>query len=209
MTDKYIIFDIETGPLSDEELKEAMPEFKAASNVKDPAKIQAQIDEKRQAWIESAALNPESGKVLAIGYKFSDSPHEIVISGETSMLNDLWALWISAWSTYTWAGHNIMGFDFPFLIRRSWILGVHVPKSAAEMTQFRHPHVEDTMQIWSLGSKEDRISLDRLGKLLKVGQKNGSGKDFAKVLEQDPKKAEEYLLNDLQLTEKVYLRLKH
>ena len=52
-----IFFDIETGPLAEQELNERMPVFSAKANLKDPVKIEADIAEKRKKFEEGATLN--------------------------------------------------------------------------------------------------------------------------------------------------------
>lgn len=71
MKQNRIFFDIET-QANPENLALA-PEPKAPGNLKDPAKIAAAIEEKKRDLIESAALDPDYGKVLSIGLSYQDS----------------------------------------------------------------------------------------------------------------------------------------
>jgi hypothetical protein len=63
--------------------------------------------------------------------------------------------------------------------------------------------VIDLRDIWQLGDRQARGSLDSISKHLGVGAKNGEGKDFARLWQTDRKQAEAYLQNDLVLTAKV------
>src|SRR5476651_2330269 len=70
-----IVFDLETGPLAESELSALLPPFDPADvktgNLKDPAKIAEKIAEAeanhKRDFIERAALDPLTGRVLAIG----------------------------------------------------------------------------------------------------------------------------------------------
>ena len=61
----------------------------------------------------------------------------------------------------------------------------------------------DLRDAWQLGERQARGSLDVIAKHLGIGEKNGSGADFARLWQSDRAKAVEYLRNDLQLTVKV------
>jgi hypothetical protein len=79
-----IIFDIETGPLPESELLAMLPAFDPAEvktgNLKDPAKIAEKIAEAeanhRRDFIERAALDPLTGRVVAIGVMIYESRGE-------------------------------------------------------------------------------------------------------------------------------------
>ena len=72
---KRIYFDIETGPLPESELLAMLPPFDASEvrvgNLKDEAKIAAKIAEAevnhRRDFIDRAALDATTGRVIAIG----------------------------------------------------------------------------------------------------------------------------------------------
>ena len=79
-----LIFDIETGPLPENELLAMMPAFDPADvksgNLKDPAKIAEKIAEAeanhRRDFIGRAALDPLTGRVVAIGVMTFDARGE-------------------------------------------------------------------------------------------------------------------------------------
>ena len=89
----YRIFDIETGPVSLDKLQDQMPEFKAPSNYKDEEKIAAYIEEQQSKWIEKAALDASTGRVMAIGVKDSNGNKIIKeehFEGEREILQWFW-----------------------------------------------------------------------------------------------------------------------
>jgi hypothetical protein len=61
----------------------------------------------------------------------------------------------------------------------------------------------DLRELWQLGDRQARGSLDSIAKHLGVGAKNGDGKAFAELWRSDRKQAEAYLHNDLKLTAKI------
>src|SRR3974377_2351197 len=76
-----IIFDVETGPLAQSELSALLPPFDPAEvktgNLKDPAKIAEKLAEAevnhRRNFFENAALDPLTGRVVAIGMLVFDA----------------------------------------------------------------------------------------------------------------------------------------
>lgn len=237
-----IIFDIETGPLPEEQLRESMPAFDEAEvkvgNIKDPEKIKAKIESARQVYekdyYERAALDATRGQVLAIGYQWvnahddRDSRNTVCIDGSARQENWQDPNWQEpAWLFRFWQqfqratandnvpiiGFNIFSFDLPFLLHRSWLLGVDVPIAVREQQPGGyarwHPCFVDLMRIWQCGNNHEYISLDRLAKLMGVGGKPDgvTGADFARLWEEDRKQAEEYLLNDLEMTHQIALRM--
>lgn len=200
-----LLFDIETGPLPMEQLERVCPEFKAPANYRDEEKIRANIAEQAVKWLDEAALRAETCQVLAIGFVFEQGMALADNSGGTEA-----GMLAGAWSTISQnlhvgneiVGFNIFGFDLPILIRRSHILGVHVPpiiRTRWKGRTYWHENMRDLMEEWTCGNREQRISLDTMAKALGVGAKNGSGKDFAALWASDRTKAIEYLRNDLEL----------
>ncbi len=237
-----IVFDIETGPLpEDVVLANASPfeplphpgQFDPDSvklgNIKDQAKIDAKIAEKRaehekavadheakntaehSAWkksaISRAALSAFTGQVLAIGFQ-NGSHSKIRVEPEPDMLGEFWLVYRRARESRTnLVGHNILGFDLPFLIRRSWLLGVDVPDQVFDGRYFDRIFV-DTMKYWQLGTWGGEVAkLDAIDKYFGGDGKNGDGSMFAELLKSDRTKAIEYLSNDLKITARVATRM--
>ena len=77
-----IIYDIETGPLPEADLAALLPPFDPTDiktgNLKDPEKIAAKLAEAemnhRRNFFEQAALDPLTGRVVAIGL-LKPTPH--------------------------------------------------------------------------------------------------------------------------------------
>ena len=212
-----IFFDIETAPLPEAELAALVPPFDPAEvktgNLKDPDKIAAKLAEAeanhKRDFIERAALDPLTGRVLAIGlYEFDSSGRggAFRILGredEAGLLSEFWdALRGEMGRVNSAVGFNIFSFDLPFLIRRSWKHRIRVP-FGIRRGRYWGDQLVDLRELWQLGDRQAKGSLDSIAKHLGVGGKNGDGKAFAELWQTNRPQAEAYLRNDLELTAKV------
>lgn len=212
-------------------LFEPLPPFNPAmvklGNVKDAAKIEAKIEAERIAYPQKvkehqetyerereeyvakitskAALSALTGKIVAIGIKTSDK--EMILEGdECKILNQFWQLYTANLMSKTFVGWNISGFDVPFIVRRSWKLGVPVPLGVFDGRYLNRCFV-DLMTMFGCGEYGYKIKLDTVAKYLGVpGKYTGdcTGEMFAdKFLSGDKEaraQAEEYLKCDIRAT---------
>jgi uncharacterized protein YprB with RNaseH-like and TPR domain len=210
---KTIFFDIETGPLPENELAALMPPFDPAEvktgNIKDPEKIAAKIAEAevnhKRDFIEKAALDPLTGRVVAIGLLDASTGQFSVIGhdDEAKTLAEFWdACRGEMMRIHQMVGFNTYQFDLPFLIRRSWKHRVLVP-FGIRRGRYWSDQMIDLRDGWQLGDRQARGSLDAIAKHLGLGGKNGDGKEFATLWQNDRAKAIAYLRNDLELTAKI------
>lgn len=118
-----MVFDLETA--ADPTVIPMLPEIKPAGNLKDPAKIAESIKERTAAQLSDLALTPEYGRIVAIGTDQGTMicPDE---NAEMAALENFWQEWLSDRRLKV-VGYNIIGFDIPFVITRSRILGVTTP----------------------------------------------------------------------------------
>lgn len=198
--------DIETKGLPESVQREIMPLEWPLGNTRDPDKVKAAIAEKERAWLDQAPLEAVRGEVLAIGMILDDGPEIIHGMAESDMLS-LFRAKAAECSDRIIVGHNLLAFDLPFLVRRMWRHSIDPPKNWLDCSPYRAKWAFDTMLAWSCGNREQRISLDLLAWHFGLGRKHGNGAQFAKLYETDPDSALAYLRNDLELTEKVYLRM--
>jgi hypothetical protein len=108
---------------------------------------------------------------------------------------------------YGLVGHNSNVFDAPFLLRRSWALGVKVNRNLLPQKRYWPDLWIDTMELWGSGVFGERISLDRMAKHFGLAGKNGDGSKFAELLKSDLEAAKEYCLNDIRLTRDIHERI--
>lgn len=203
-----IIFDLETESRPEHELLAMMPEFEAPGNYKAPEAIAKAISEKRAAWMDRAALDATSGRIVAIGYingeQFIDS-----ITDETAMLLSLWETVRQAQADGSlMVGFNIARFDVTFAVRRSWHLRIPVPPRLYNGRYLNPSLFLDLAESWQMGNFDDRISLKRLAEFLGIGTKNeDNSKNFGKLLISNRAEALAHLENDLRLTGAIADRL--
>ena len=213
-----LIFDIETAALPEAELAALIPPFDPAEvktgNIKDPDKIAAKIAEAeanhRRDFFDKAALDPLTGRVLAVGLltnvEFGMQTAEFRPLGdedEAALLREFWNVCRGEMGRINqMVGFNTHLFDLPFLIRRSWKHRIEVPLGIRR-GRYWGDQMVDLRDVWQLGDRQPRGSLDAIAKHLGVGAKNGEGAEFAHLWQNDRAKAVEYLRNDLALTAKI------
>lgn len=207
-------------------------------NTKDPEKRKLFREMKYKEWEDGeaqywenmhskSALSPLTGRIVAIGYLFpyahqgEDNLWNLMhIEGltptgthdieEKQILQNFWVRLGNAINSYGHViGHNIEGFDLPFIIKRSWQLGVVICPNVYNNRYF-HQNIVDTMKVWRLNDYKEYISLNQLSNVLGVGKKmeNYHATQFAKdYLDGDKDTAEYYLKNDVDLAYKCYERM--
>jgi predicted PolB exonuclease-like 3'-5' exonuclease len=213
---RIIAFDIETSPLPVDDIKRVAGEFNEDSvkvgNLgleKAMEKIATAKKNHIDSIIDKGALNAEFGKVVAIGIK-SELEEYLLFGEEEEILPKFWSMALDDWCNGDawWVGFNSNGFDLPFLLKRSLIAGVQIPKELLPVTRYWNQKFwKDLLEIWQGGDFKKSISLDRMCKAFGIEGKNGSGKYFYKLLIEDPDRAEEYLLNDIRITYKLATKI--
>ena len=196
---KYLIVDIETSGLEESKLADIMPVFEPSKALKDPEKIKADLEGKKAEWMDKTALDAKTGYIVAMGVMDDMGLLHIFHSQpESDLLKGFWELWRANPTAFI-VGHNIVEFDIPYLIRRSWINDIDIPHDVIH-GRYLASRIIDTMKTWACCVYGNRISLNDIGIALGVGKKSGGGKDFAKLLKSNPVEALKYLENDLTLT---------
>ena len=223
---------VKYGNMKDESKRAAKLEEAKTKHSELIAGWQSEYDKAKVEFIGKAALSAATGCVAAIGYfglpaKDPGTRSGAVVAGvlahgdealEKARIEGFWRVYCRAKEVGdSIVGHNLKRFDVPFLVRRSWVLGVNVPGGVVGWYKGRASVSEvfvDTMEFWGCGVYGDSISLDNLGKALGLGGKRDdhlTGAQFAEwYYSGDPdkvKEAELYLVRDLELTRDVAFRL--
>lgn len=228
-------------PLDESEIKglvtgEFDPSSVKVGNLKDQAKIQAKIDEAKAAhesarenssliiaaahakhwadFVSSAALSPITGQILVIGYHSTEKNVTLVSEKpETQLLVEFWKKYEECRAAgRRMVGHNIAGFDIPFLVRRSWLNDIPVPATVFDRGKWIDSStLVDTLSLWKCGTN-DGEKLDSLGRAFGVGGKTEgvNGGDFARLYfgaAEERAKALEYAARDVVLTAKIATRM--
>lgn len=201
--------DIETAPLPLAEIESRKPEFSAPANWKDPDKIRANIAEQEQKWLEKAALSPLTGRVLVIGLKEFGKDPTYLEGDERDILLDFWREIGIGVEFDLWHGHNLHEFDLRFIIRRSWFHQIPVPIHLIYAGRYVNDRrFIDTMKVFQCGDRQDFVSLRDLAQFLGLGSKDSSlSAHFSEVYATDRELALRHLGNDLDLVERVAIRM--
>jgi hypothetical protein len=106
-------------------------------------------------------------------------------------------------------GHNLIGFDLPFIFQRCLVHCISA-KPMVDLSEYRVQGVFDTMHHWWLGAKRF-VSLDDVAWALGIESSKTATAEGSKVFDlyQAGKLAEirDYNLNDVRVTRKVYERM--
>ena len=203
MRKEILFFDIET---------EVNPEAvnfiqvpNAPSNYKDQEKIAAYVAEKQAESLKTAALDPDYGKIIAIAMTGDLDLEPIVIDyhdySEKQLLEQFW-LYYEECRGYS-CGYNIINFDLPYIMRRSFDLGV----KASIIPFLAKYRVEPTT--------------DLMGILFNWGQAKGlkwvckrygienpfEGLDGSMVQDMDAETLRAYAANDVKLVQQLYKKM--
>ncbi len=206
-----LFIDIETAARPTAEIEALLSAVTPPSNYRDPEKIAAYISEKRSQQLADAALDATLGRILVIGLLKNGAPLLLDDDDEAEKLSAFWYhlnnQFLQNGKIVTFCGHR---FDLPFAARRSWALGVPLPYWWS-IDNGRPPrtHFIDLAEVWACGDRSETISLDRLGKFLGLGGKNGDGAYFAHLWSTDRHAAAIYLRRDLELTAACFQKMIH
>lgn len=230
-----IVFDIETLPTIDADViaefqAEADKEkesIKAPSNYKDEAKIaeyiaskQAEIDAGVADKVAKTSFNGLYGRIACISWSIdggepfateaTDSEQKaierfysaIVEATKRSRHDGEYAV------NASFIGHNVCGFDLPFLKHRSIILEIPPPAQIIKAFDDKWgKEVKDTMLLWS-SDPHKRGSMDRLCKAFGFpGKGDFDGSMVAETWPVDPQKVIDYCKDDVIRTWKMYQRI--
>jgi len=103
--------------------------------------------------------------------------------------------------------HNGLGFDLPFIKKRSIIHQVK-PSLDINLAKFRTEPVYDTMAVWSNWDTRGWVKLDVLARALQVDTKSGSGEQVAGMWEKGQGlELARYCLQDTYVTYACYCRM--
>lgn len=107
-------------------------------------------------------------------------------------------------------GHNILGFDLPFLYHRSMICGVRPSKKLIAEKYWESP-VYDTMLKWQMGKFREFVGLEELALAFGLNcPKNGAvnGENLLDAyLDGKHEEIREYCLKDVLCTRELYYRM--
>ena len=163
---KTLYFNINTG--SNENAKSFFTPKEPRRN-KDGSKHASDksTEEQYEAFLKDAALDPMTGKILVIHF-WSNINKELIyyIGDETGMLKSFWEVYTQHDRYVTHSGN---AFDWPYIIRRSLMLGISVPMFPYDRFKTDVNYV-DMAEIWNFGRVQSGtcVSLRNLCKAMGV-----------------------------------------
>ena len=177
--DNYFIIDVETCPM-------------------DMQKHDALVEEDRKQLI-----NPIDSRAVAIGIRRNGS--DIIFSGqeEKKLLEEFWTEWRRARETGAFiVGFNLLSFDLPFLVTRSFIHQVKIlPFNLKSVIDLR-----DRISAYRYGNT--RGTLKEFAALMGL-ETMGDGGQVAELCRQgDIDGLAKYLRNDLLITDEIFKRVR-
>lgn len=213
-----ITFDLETLRSTDEEIIESFRKsIKAPANYTKPETIAKWHEENgAQALADMVAKTSFDGlygSIACIAWQ-SDSDDTVFCSpaeySERETIELFYSFIIQEKNNDKFCGHNLAGFDLPFLKHRSIILGIKPPKALMNAMNAKpwDSCIADTMLMWSSDSQK-RASMDKLCKAF--GIKGKDGFDGSMVNDEwvngDRNKVIEYCKDDVRRTVEIYNRI--
>ncbi len=219
---KTVFFDIETIP---SQLPGMRAEFIAAvtapAKYSKPESIAEWLRENREiegeaAWLKTS-FDGGVGHVCCIALAVDDGPARSYRASadlygrrddETDMLKEFFED-LTDIGRSVLVGHNIIGFDLPFLWKRCMVLGVKPPSwFPRNPSKYSSELVRDTMLLWDQDQRTGS-SMDRICRLLGIPGKGGvSGADvWPMVLAGDIDGVAKYCRADVERTREMFKRM--
>lgn len=223
-----IYLDIETLPTTDADvIAEIAANIKPPANYSKPETIAKWLEENKEQAVKEAVhktgFSGLYGSIACICYALDDgevfSVSVDAAPSEASMLANFYEHLIQLTSIeahhgqvmqqVTFIGHNIIGFDLPFIKHRSIINGVRPPASLIKAFDAKPwgNEVADTMLMWS-SDKEKRVSMDKLCKAFGIqGKGDFDGSMVAETWPINPQKVIDYCADDVRRTRDMFKRM--
>jgi DNA polymerase elongation subunit (family B) len=201
-----LFFDIETAANPDALV--FLPEPTAPANYKDAEKIAQYVSDKKAEQVQQAPLDADLGKVIAIAMQRGlENAAEVYLAGDPETPDEK-ALLHCFWSSFAQmdgraCGYNILGFDLPYLLRRSFNLGIDVPL-LPRLAKYHIEPIVDLMGIlYNWGNARGlKWVCRRYGIPNELPDLDGS-----QVVNMDRDTLRKYARNDLTLLIELYKRM--
>lgn len=216
---KPLYFDLETIPAQDPSVRaELAAAVTAPAQYKKPESIAEWLGENREKEAEAAWLKTSFdggvGHVCVIGWAVGDDePQAYSVSAigdrdaERKCIEDFFCAVTDAGHS-TFVGHNLIGFDLPFLWKRCMVLGIKPPAFFPRNPKPWSELVVDTMLLWDATQRAGG-SMDRICRLMGIpGKGDISGADVWPLV-QAGRIAEvaEYCRGDVARTRSMHRRM--
>ena len=192
-----IIFDIET--VKNPEMEKFVEQTEAPSNYKDEKKIAEYIKAKTEEKKDKMALDLDFCTIRAMAWNIGTEciePEIHVINTIEEEIKALEDFWNASEGKYL-CGYNIIGFDLPIIIRRSWVLPIMNYRKIS-ISRY-NAEIIDLMYRLYYDQIKDFKKLDKVCDIYGINNLM-PGYDGSMVKDMDDKTIKHYCLNDLRMT---------
>lgn len=215
---KPFYFDLETIPAQDPAVRaELAAAVTAPAQFKKPESIAEWLAENREKEAEAAWLKTSFdggvGQIVCIGWADDDGdPYayyatDLTPASERKIIEDFFCALFDA-GPRTLVGHNIIGFDLPFLWKRCMVHGIKPPALFPRNPKPWAETVVDTMLLWDSQQRAGG-SMDRLCRLLGIqGKGDFGGADVWPAIKRGEfETVAEYCRGDVARTRAMFKRM--
>ena len=189
--------------------EEAPRNFKKEEAIKGwMAKETKRREAEYQERLERMPLDVDFARVIAIGYVIGNAPIQVALAEDTnSEAAALLAFWTALKEGSRICGFNVLDYDLPIILRRSWMLGVR-PTRMLDFRRYSTQSVIDLMQILYNWGKAPGPRYRGLKKVCEMfGIPNPLPElDGSQVAEMDTATRAKYCKNDVEMTRELARR---
>jgi hypothetical protein len=178
-----------------------MQDARPPANYKSPEAIAKWAITEADKRLKRMPLDIDYARIVALGYAVDEELPRVHLEDEWRGLNEFWRV---AQGCSRICGFNVLGFDIPIILRRSWVLGIK-PTCRIDMRRYSVAYVIDLMQLlyhWGQGpgvrSRGLKILADMYGIENRLPDLDGS-----MVAEMDANTLESYCANDVRITREL------
>ena len=209
-----ITFDLETLPTDNPEIiAELEKTIQAPGQYKKPESIAEWMEANKETalreLVAKTSFDGIYGRIACIAW--SDDAGIFASSPEHSELEaiELFYAFIENYGEEKFCGHNLAGFDLPFLKHRSIILSIKPPKALLNAMNAKpwDNCIADTMLMWN-PNRDKYASMDKLCRAFGIsGKGDFDGSMVAETWPKDPQKVIDYCKDDVRRTIQIYKRI--
>ena len=162
-----------------------------------------------EEFFRKTSLDGSFGRILCIGYAINDEESSYICHGEDEKqtLEDFWTLYSK---DDLLIGHNILNFDFKFIVQRSMILKIKPTVDLAyHFVRYKHFPIFDTMQEW-IGWFGTNLGLEHVALAMGIPSPKGDidgSKVYDYYLAGKTQEICDYCKRDVETTRKIYKRI--